>query len=263
MASYRVGLVVPSSNTTMETEIPAMLRRRSLIESDAFTFHSSRARLKRVTKDELDRMVSDADRCALELSDARVDVIAYACLVALMAQPAGFHCLAENRLAEVASENGAPVPVVSSAGALVRALQVLGVRKVGLIAPYLKPIAQQVVDYLGGSDIEVVDWIALEISDNLEVGRFDPARLPSYAHQLDLTDAEAVILSACVQMPSLSAIQRTEDSLGLPVFSAATATVYGILEALELPPLVPEAGSLLSGAHRAPTSRTLDVPASA
>ncbi|MGH2603694.1 MAG: Asp/Glu racemase, partial [Dehalococcoidia bacterium] len=29
--SYRIGLIVPSSNTTMETEIPAMLRRRELV----------------------------------------------------------------------------------------------------------------------------------------------------------------------------------------------------------------------------------------
>ena len=38
-ASYRVGLIVPSSNTTMETEIPEMLRRRSQIEPESFTFH--------------------------------------------------------------------------------------------------------------------------------------------------------------------------------------------------------------------------------
>jgi len=36
--TYRIGQIVPSSNTTMETEIPAMLRARELVEAERFTF---------------------------------------------------------------------------------------------------------------------------------------------------------------------------------------------------------------------------------
>jgi len=43
---YRIGQIVPSSNTTMETEIPMMLRRREEVLSERFTFHSSRLRMK-------------------------------------------------------------------------------------------------------------------------------------------------------------------------------------------------------------------------
>ena len=91
MPPYRIGLVVPSSNTTMETEIPELLLRREEIEPETFTFHSSRVRLQQVTQEELTEMVRGSDRCALELSDAGVDVIAYACLVAIMSQGPGFH----------------------------------------------------------------------------------------------------------------------------------------------------------------------------
>ena len=75
---YRIGQIVPSSNTTMETEIPAMLRARESIAPERFTFHSSRMRMKKVTKQELEAMDRDSDRCALELSDAPIDVIGYA-----------------------------------------------------------------------------------------------------------------------------------------------------------------------------------------
>ncbi len=61
-------------------------------------------------------MVRVSDRCAIELSDARVDVMGYACLVAVMAQRAGFHTHAEERLAGLAAQNGGPAPVVGSAG---------------------------------------------------------------------------------------------------------------------------------------------------
>jgi maleate cis-trans isomerase len=43
----------------------------------------------------------------------------------------------------------------------------------------------------------------------------------------------ALMLSARVQMPALSAVQPVEDEVGIPVPSAATA--YGILTKLGLP----------------------------
>ncbi len=111
----RVGQIVPSSNTTMETEIPAMLRAREHLANERFTFHSSRMRMKKVVKEELEAMDRDSDRCALELSDARVDVLGYACLVAIMSMGPGYHRISQQRLAGVTENNGAPAPVVTSA----------------------------------------------------------------------------------------------------------------------------------------------------
>ncbi len=60
---YRIGQIVPSSNTTMETEIPAMLMaRQSRFPEDRFTFHSSRMRMKKVVKEELAAMDAESDR---------------------------------------------------------------------------------------------------------------------------------------------------------------------------------------------------------
>ncbi len=53
---YRIGQIVPSSNVTMETEIPAIFRARETILPERFTFHSSRMRMKKVTKEELEAM---------------------------------------------------------------------------------------------------------------------------------------------------------------------------------------------------------------
>ena len=83
----RIGQIVPSSNTTMETEIPAIFAARQRLrfpKTVAFTFHSSRMRMKKVVKEELEAMDRDSLRCAAELADAAVDVVGYACLVAIM-----------------------------------------------------------------------------------------------------------------------------------------------------------------------------------
>jgi maleate isomerase len=67
--------------------------------------------------------------------------------------------------------------------------------------------------------------------------------------RLNIQGADAVVLSACVQMPSLPAIQKVQDKIGLPVLSAATSTVYKILKELDLKAYVPNAGALLSGKY--------------
>ena len=246
---HRVGLIVPSSNTTMETEIPALLRGREGLLPERFTFHSARMRMKRVTQDELAKMDADSDRCALELSDARVDVLGYACLVAIMSMGRGYHRESEQRLRARTLENEGPAPVVTSAGALVEGLQALGAKKIAVLTPYMKPLTALVVDYLEHEGLEVMDAMSLEISDNLEVGARDPRAPIELSRKLNTANCDAVVISACVQMPSLASVQPVEDRLGLPVVSAAVCTTWRMLKALNLPATSPQAGALLSGRY--------------
>ena len=243
---FRIGQIVPSSNLTMETEIPALLRAREAIFAERFTFHSSRMRMKRVSREELAAMDSDSDRCALELSDAAVDVLGYACLVAIMSIGPGYHRESEQRLHRRTIENGHPAPVVTSAGALIEGLKALGARRAAIITPYMRPLTDLVVSYIENEGIAVQDSIALEISDNLEVAAQNPANLLEHFRRLDLSGVDTIVLSACVQMPSLSSIQAVEDATGLPVTSAAVCTTYCMLQALGLTAEIPGAGALLA-----------------
>ena len=247
--NYRIGQIVPSSNTTMETEIPAMLRAREAVEPERFTFHSSRMRMQKVTKEELEAMDRDSDRCAVELADARVDVLGYACLVAIMSMGKGYHRVSEERLHRRTVEAGGPAPVVTSAGALVDGLKTLGAKKVSILAPYMKPLTRLVIDYIEHEGIEVIDSISLEIADNLEVGRQNPTAPAEITKRLNTKGADAIVASACVQMPSLSSVQVIEDRTGLPVVTSSVCTTFMMLKSLGLKTVVPNAGALLSGKY--------------
>ncbi|MEE6265158.1 MULTISPECIES: maleate cis-trans isomerase family protein [Streptomyces] len=248
MTDRHIGLIVPSSNLTMETELPRMLRDREAVHpEDRFVFHSSRMRMRHVTPEQLREMNAQTGRAAAELADARPDVVASACLVALMAQGPGRHRAAEAEIAGVLREQGAAAPVVSSAGALLDGMAALGARRVALLTPYVKELTAVVAGYVEDAGVEVVDALSLEVPDNLAVARLDPGALLEHWRRLDLRRADALVLSACVQMPSLAAIQPVEDAAGLPVLSAATATAYRVLGALGLATQVPGAGRLLSG----------------
>jgi maleate isomerase len=242
----RIGQIVPSSNTTMETEIPAMLRAREQHHPERFTFHSSRMRMQRVSPEELQAMNREGLRCAAELADARVDVMSTACLVAIMAQGPGYHRQVEEDFRRVVAENGASCKVMTSAGALIQGLKRLGAKKISLMAPYMKPLTDKVVAYIENEGIEVLDRIAFEIPDNLEVGRREPMRLLEDVKRLKIANADVVVLSACVQLQSLPAIQAAEKMLGIPVTSTSVCTVRSMLDLLELEPRIPNCGALLA-----------------
>lgn len=238
---HRVGLIVPSSNVTVETEIPGILARA---KAD-FSFHSSRMRMHSVTPEELRAMNAQRERCVLEIGDAQVDAVLYACLVAIMAGGPGHHRDAEFRIAEQLGSGGSDTKVLSSAGALLQGLEALDVKRVALVMPYMRPLAEQIVAYIEAEGIVVVDWRALEVADNVEVGRIPGERIMAAARDLDLDRADALVLSCCVQMPSLDLIQAAEDELKIPVLSAATAGAYSILRSLGVPVDIPAAGALM------------------
>ena len=242
---FRIGQIVPSSNTTMETEVPAILRAREALHPERFTFHGSRMRMHRVTPEELAVMNREGLRCAAELADARVDVMSTACLVAIMAQGLGYHREVERDFARIVAENGARSRVMTSAGALIHGLKKIRAKKVSLMAPYMKPLTAKVVAYLENEGIEVIDALSFEIPDNLEVGRRDPMQLLEDVKRLNLANVDAVVLSACVQMPSLPALQAAQFSLGLPVLSTAACTARMMLDLLELEGAVPGFGAVM------------------
>ncbi len=201
--------------------------------------------MREVSEEELWAMNAQRERCVVELTDASCDSLVYGCLVAIMAQGPGEHRRVTAVIREQLIESASMPTVVTSAEALIEAIQALGARRVTLVTPYLKPLAQKVVDYIEAEHIEVTDWVALEEPDNAAVARIPGERILAAARTLDLTKTDVLILSACVQMPSLPLIEPAEAEFGLPVLSASTATAFTLLGRLGLPTVLPAAGHLL------------------
>ena len=151
---------------------------------------------------------------------------------------------------------------MTSAGALVEGLHIMGAKKISLLAPYVCSLTDLVVKYIENEGIEVVDAISFEIPDNLDVGRRDPNLLLEDVKRLNTANVDVVVLSACVQMQSLPSIQQVEDRIGMPVTCTSVCTTRRMLDHLGLEPVVPNAGDLLSGRYPTPKG-DLDVRSAA
>lgn len=242
---FKIGQIVPSSNVTMEREVPAILTARMATAPERFSFHTSRVRMHRVVAEELARMNADMGRCALELADARVDVMSTACLVATMCMGQGYHRKAEDDLRAAMAEAPFQPRVMTSAGALVDELKAFGAKRISLLAPYSDELTRTVVDYIEAEGVAVKDFANFSILDNLAVGERDPLQLLEDVRKLDVAGVDTVVLSACVQMPSLAAIEQAQQALGIPVTSTAICTVRQMLRLLDLPLTAPGAGAFL------------------
>ncbi len=245
--TYRIGQVVPSSNVTMEIEIASMLRARETILPERFSCHSSRIRMRNINIAELKAMNQTIKQGVRALLDADIDIIAFACLVAIMAEGHGaHHHLTETYNKYIQSQQSA-ITFNTSAGALLNALKILQANNIVLIAPYGDDLTKVLIDYLTHENFNVIDYHNLSVTENTKVGRLEQHKLMDYVSNLKHHQADVIVISACVQMPSLTMIEKAETEFNKPVISAATATMFQLLKTLKLSAQVPNAGKLLSG----------------
>ncbi len=84
------------------------------------------------------------------------------------------------------------------------------------------------------------------IGDIPDVGARNPLVPIKDVKHLDASGADAVVLSACMQMPSLATLDPVQDRLGLPVTSAAACTVKSMLRQMDIDQVLPGAGAVLT-----------------
>lgn len=233
MRTVRIGQVVPSSNTTMETEVPEILRAVAA-SSGAFrpTFHSARMRMKHVSREELAAMNAGAVQAIQHLADAPLDVAGFACLVAIMAMGKGYHRAFAEEMTKIAEQEGATFPIVTSAGALVDEVKSFGAQRIAMLMPYSDQLSRLVADYIEAEGIVVQDYRNFSVTNNAEVGKIATDTLLRAMDDLQWRNVDLVVASACVQMPSLNAIEAIEKITGLPTTSAAICTSRAILRAV-------------------------------
>ncbi|SDR39797.1 maleate cis-trans isomerase family protein [Natronobacterium texcoconense] len=220
--STRLGLIVPSSNTTAEPEFRAAL-------PDSVTVHGARMSLESVTVDALDAMSDDVRRAAELLGHADVDAVAYACTTGSLLHGPGFDAELEEEIEEVAD-----APAVATARSVVRALESLDVDRVAVRTPYTADLDEKERDFLEESGFEVASIDGRGIEANVEIGALTPEDAAEQVREgVDAEDVDAVFVS-CTNYRSLAAVEELESDLGVPVVTSNGATLWDVARVTDL-----------------------------
>lgn len=219
---HRLGVILPSSNTTVEYEFSKALQGTGL------SVHYARVPLQEVTVQGLEGMECELENAAQLLADAGVEAIAFACTSGSLVRGLGY----DSKLAKSISE-AAHCPALTTSGAVLEALKALNARKICLGTPYLSEVAAKEVEFLKGNGFKVLKEQSLGIKENLKIGQLSPADAEKLAKTVFTAGADAVFIS-CTNFRTFEALSVLESELDMPVISSNSATLWASLNELKV-----------------------------
>ncbi|WP_456398953.1 maleate cis-trans isomerase family protein [Palaeococcus sp. (in: euryarchaeotes)] len=228
----RIGLIVPSSNTTMEMELHEAL-------PEGVSLHTARMPLKGVTEEELLKMSALAVESAKLLKDADVDLILYGCTSGSFIGGENF----ENELEEKI-EDEVKIPVVTTSSAILAALNALEAQQILVLTPYTEEINKREREFLEANEFEVLDIRGMGIVENTKIGRLEPYEAYRLAKAMFTEEADALVIS-CTNFRTFEIIEALEDDLGVPVVTSNQASLWYALRELEINESILGLGTLL------------------
>lgn len=112
-------------------------------------------------------------------------------------------------------------------------LEACGSRRVALVSPYPDWLTALAVEYWTACGLEVAG--VAPVPDVTSIYAITPAAVIGVARSLGTAGADAIVLSG-TGMPTLPCIPRIADELGIPVISSASASIWWLANALDIPP---------------------------
>ena len=222
----RIGLIVPSLNTTAEMEFHQMA-------PEGVSVHTARVFNKEVTREEekekaILQMSSELLRAAKELASVDPGVIIYACTTASFIKGPGY----DKELGEkIKGETG--VPGYSTTTAVVEALNAFKLREIVLATPYNIGIGKKETEFLlkGIPGMKVLAEKHLDIVAGLPKGEIRPEATYRMAREIDRPDADGIFIS-CTNFRTIEIIEQLEADTGKPVVTSNQASMWIALKAL-------------------------------
>jgi maleate isomerase len=220
MVMKRLGVILPSSNTTVETEFFTALY------GSQISLHTTRIPLRDVTLKGLAAMEKETQAAAELLKDTDVDAVVFACTSGSLIKGIGHDAAITEKIGKVTGR-----PVVVTSRAVVDALSDVGAHHISVATPYLGEVNRKEVEFLEKSGFEVVNLRSFNLKSNLDIGRLTAEDAAVLARSVNSDFAEALFIS-CTNLATFEVLAGLEEELQKPVVSSNSATLWASLNAL-------------------------------
>lgn len=235
-----MGVVAPATNATVQPEMEA-LRPQGVINAHA-----------RIANPE-QRVASDADSLAVRAAMvggllAAIDTLVpvrpdHVILGVMVENFVGGGAAGEALLRDAAARAGCAVTDVSSS--LLAALEALGVRRIGLLTPFMPVGDAQARRLFEEAGIDVVRLLGLRAPSPAAIGRVTLERLRAAVRELDGADVQAIV-QVGTNLPFAGVALEAEGELGKPVVASNPAAYWRALRQAGIADRISEHGMLLA-----------------
>jgi len=212
----RIGLLLPSSNTTQEIEYWRVM-------PPGVSLHVARLPLRNVEADSTVRIVEDIETEARKLADADVDAIVLAATAPSSRRGPGYDKELSQRIATASGK-----PATTAATAQNEAMAALGLSRITIAAPWSDEVNRMAAAFIEASGYRVLHHEAMGFVRNLEIGLLDEATALELGRRVDRPDAQAVML-ACGNWMTLGVVDALEQALGKPVLTTNQVSLWAVL----------------------------------
>ena len=215
MKPLRIGLMVPTNNTTMEGELLKWLPQGSSCRTLKIPRGAGL-----LTRETVPAYKAKALELAREFAKGDLDAVVYGCTAAgFIYGPSGDAELAA-QLADITGK-----PVVTTARAMVDALEHSSASDVAVVTPYGDVVNQQLTAFLAESDIRVTNLRTFNASSVEELGRISADQVAGLARDTVTPESDALFI-ACSQLPTHAIVGGLQSELQRPVWSSIQASAW-------------------------------------
>lgn len=225
---HLLGMLTPSSNTVLEPLTGAMLAGLPEV-----TTHFARFRVTEISlgqgalgQFEVEPMLAAAEL----LADARVASI---CWNGTSAGWLGF--ASDERLCAAISERTG-IPACSSVLALNEIFARTGVRRFGLVTPYLPEIQQAIVATYAAAGYECVAERHLRERDNFAFSTYSEQLIAKLCREAAAARPDAITIF-CTNLRGAGVVASLEQELGIPIYDTVATGLWKSLMLAGVPPL--------------------------
>lgn len=216
MAPARIGLLIPSSNTSVEPEFYRAL-------PPEVTLHTARLFLSSISEATLAAMLIELESQSRLLATADVDVIMLGAVAPGFLKGLGYDMELAARITAATGKRAS-----TTATALLEALRHLRVQRIAIGAPYDKIVGDIAARFLAANGIEVVATLELGLKNNLDVGRLPAKSAYTMGLELAKTGADAIVFAG-TNWQTMAITEKLEAQTGKPVISTTAAALWSTL----------------------------------
>lgn len=231
----RLGLLLPSSNSTMEPELNSVSSKLST----PISVHTARLTLKKVDSQSLLKMKEELRTETMKLIDADIDILLYGCTSGSLLYGKEY---SQKLIEQMNSLLGTVGKSTSTAFCVLNSLKKLSVKRISVITPYSEEINRLEKKFLEENGYYIESISGMGLIENSQIGRVTQRELFEFieSSENEIDQSEALFIS-CTNLPTFASLRLLEEKYKIPVISSNSASLHEVLNISQI------ASSVLSG----------------